>query len=53
MLALSRFTRATQRRKHKRKHKKKETISFSCTCVFACDYAYAWVERVDQPSQLQ
>ena len=28
MLALSRFTRVTQRRKHKRKHKKKERYPF-------------------------
>ena len=41
VLALSRFTRATQRRKHiKRKHKKKGTIYFSCACVYACAYAF-------------
>ena len=55
MLALSRFTRATKRRKNKRKG----TISFSCACVYAyayaciiavytvvsCAYAYAWARN--------
>ena len=36
MLASSRFTRMTQRRKHKHKHKRMERFPFSCACAYAC-----------------
>ena len=52
-LALPRFTRETQRRKHKRSHKKKERFPFLVlalplvyTSVFC---AYACVVRVNKP----
>ena len=66
MLALSRFTRATQRRKHKHKRKKKEQFSFQVlafmlalmllsprfTRASDCAYAYTCDVSVNQPLSL-